>query len=131
MLSGFHLMYCDSRNTIDFSFSLTQFCPPSLKITIPKHNIKRKNNFFLNIYRREKLCFTEFSSRIYWNRSLVASGLFFLFTQSSKVYKFHWKMLRKSLFIKQTENEEWLLLSACFMAKFELVLVLTQENTFS
>ena len=40
-------------------------------------------------------------------------------------------MLRKRLFIKLTENEERLLLSASFMAKFELVLVLTQENDFS
>ena len=36
----------------------------------------------------------------------------------------------KNLFIKQTENER-LLLSASFIAKFELVFVLTQKNTFS
>ena len=29
------------------------------------------------------------------------------------------------------QDEKWLLLSASFMAKFELVLVLTQENAFS
>ena len=40
-------------------------------------------------------------------------------------------MLRKRLLMKLTENEERLLLSASFMAKFELVLVLTQENTFT
>ena len=38
-------------------------------------------------------------------------------------------MLRKSLFIKLTKDEEWLLLSASFSAK--LVLVLTQEIGFS
>ena len=40
-------------------------------------------------------------------------------------------MLRKRLFITQTENEEWLLLSASFTENFELALVLTQENAFS
>ena len=40
-------------------------------------------------------------------------------------------MLRKRLFVKLTENEKRLLLSASFAAKFELVLVLTQENAFS
>ena len=40
-------------------------------------------------------------------------------------------MLRKRLFMKLTGNEERFLLSANFMAKFELVLVLTQENAFS
>ena len=29
------------------------------------------------------------------------------------------------------QNEKWMFLSASFMAKFELFLVLTQENTFS
>ena len=42
-------------------------------------------------------------------------------------------MLRKRLFIKETENEEWFVLLASCVAKFELilVLVLTQENDFS
>ena len=39
-------------------------------------------------------------------------------------------MFRKRSFIKQKRNEEELLLSASFTEKFELVLVLTQENTF-
>ena len=99
---------------------------------IPKHNIKRKNNFFLNVNHGEKLCFTEFNTTwIYWNRILVASSLLFLFTQSNKFSKFNWHMLRKRLFVKLTENEKRLLLSASFTTKFELVLVLTQENAFS
>ena len=96
--AGFELAYRDLGN-IHFSFFTMQFFPPILKITIPKH-MKRKSNFFLNVNHREKLCFTEFSTRIYWNSSLVASGLFFLFTQSNKFYKFHWHGLRKRLFIK-------------------------------
>ena len=40
-------------------------------------------------------------------------------------------MLRKKLFIKLREYEERLLLPARFTAQFELVLVLTQENTLS
>ena len=100
--------------------------------TIPKHNVKTKKNFFLNVNHGEKLCFTEFNTtRIYWNRSFVASGLLFLFTQSNKFSKFNWHMLRKRLFIKLTENEERLLLSASLTTKFTLVLVLTQENAFS
>ena len=98
-LLGFELTSFDLGN-IHFSFFMTQFFPPSLKIMIPKHNIKRKNNFFLNINHREKLSFAEFITGIYWNRSLIASVLFFLFTQSNKVYKFHWHMLRKVLFTR-------------------------------
>ena len=129
--SGFELTYRFSGNTIHFSFFRTQFFPRSLKITIPKHNIKRKNNFLLNLNHKEKLCFTEFSTRIYWNRSLVASVFYFLFRQSKKFCKFYWHMLKKRLFIKWTDNEEWLLLSASCTAKLELVLVLIQESTFS
>ena len=55
MVAGFELMYRDSRNAIHFSFFMMQFFPPSLKITIPKHNIKRENNFFLNLNHKEKL----------------------------------------------------------------------------
>ena len=99
--------------------------------TIPKHNVKTKKNFFLNVNHGEKLCFTEFNTtRIYWNRSLVASGLLFLFTELNKFSKFNWHMLRKRLIIKLTENEKRLLPSATFTAKLELVLVLTQENVF-
>ena len=97
----FKLTYRDLGNSIHFLFFTTQFSPTSLKIMIPKHNIKRQKNLSLNVNHREKLCFTEFSNtRIYWNRGLVASGFFFLFTQSNKFYKFHWHMLRKRLFIK-------------------------------
>ena len=34
---------------------------------------------------REKLCFTQFSRVIYWNRSLAASDLFLMFTQSINI----------------------------------------------
>ena len=100
--------------------------------TIPKHNVKTKKNFFLNVNHGEKLCFTEFNTtRIYWNRSFVASGLLFLFTQSNKFSKFNWHMLSKRLFNQLTQNEERLLLSAGLTAKYQLVLVLTRENLFS
>ena len=91
--TGFKLTYGDSENSIHFLFFTMQFFPPSLKIVIPKHNIKWKRIFYFNF--REKLCFTDFSTRICWNRSLAASGLFFLFAQSNKFYKFHWHMLKK------------------------------------
>ena len=40
-------------------------------------------------------------------------------------------MLSKRLFNQLTQNEEQLLLSAGFTAKYQLVLVLTRENLFS
>ena len=40
--SGFELTYCNSGNTIHFSFFSMQFFPPSLKIAIPKYNIKKE-----------------------------------------------------------------------------------------
>ena len=45
--TGFELTYCGSGNSIHFSFFTMQFFPPSLKITIPKHNVKMKKNFLL------------------------------------------------------------------------------------
>ena len=101
--SGFELTYCDLGNMIHFSFFMVQFFLSNLKIVMPKHNIKMKNNFLVDFNHREKLYFTEFSRRICWNRSLVASSLFFFFTQSNKFDKFHWHILRKRLFIKLTE----------------------------
>ena len=103
-MRGFELKYRDSGNTIHFSFLTTQFFLPSQKITITKHNIKRKKNRFLNDNHRKKLCFTKFSTRTYWNKGLAASGLFYMLTQSSKFYKFHWHMLRKKI-IHQIDRE--------------------------
>ena len=42
-----------------------------------------------NDTHREKLCFTQFSTRIYWNRGLAVSDLFRVFTQSVKFYAVH------------------------------------------
>ena len=38
--------------------------------------------------QEEKLCFTKFSTRNYWNRSLTASDLFTMFMQSINLYCF-------------------------------------------
>ena len=54
-MSGFELTYCDSGNMIRFSFSALQFFPTSLKILIPKHNI-RKGNFFSLKEKQKLLC---------------------------------------------------------------------------
>ena len=35
---------------------------------------------------RRKLCFTQFSTRIYWNRSLTASDFFHIFTINYVIY---------------------------------------------
>ena len=44
----------------------------------------------------EKLCFTQFSTIIYWNGSLAASDLFPVFTQSIKLYTFHCHILKST-----------------------------------
>ena len=41
---------------------------------------------FFNSASREKLIFTQFSTKIYWNKSLAASNLFYMITQSIKFY---------------------------------------------
>ena len=46
-----------------------------------------------NSYPQGKLFFSPFSTRIYWNRSLAASALFPMFTQSIKLYTFHYHIL--------------------------------------
>ena len=40
-----------------------------------------------------KLCFTQLSWRVYWNRSLASSEPFHLFTQSINFYTFHCRTL--------------------------------------
>ena len=125
--TGFELTYRDSGNTIHFSFFTTQFFPPSLKVMIPKHNVKIKNNFYFNF--REKLCFTEFSKRICWNKSLAASGLFLLFHNQISSINFIDTCWEKG-YSSNRQKEEWLLLSAGLTAKFELLLVLTQVKYF-
>ena len=53
-------------------------------------------NEWANDTHREKLCFTRFSTRIDWNRSLSASDLFHTFTQSIKLYPFHCHILKST-----------------------------------
>ena len=95
--------------------------------------IKRKSMVtFLNDTHREKLM-TQSSARLI---EIEARLLLTFFTQSIMFCTFHCHTLKcrdgwKSWFIKETENE-WLLLSASFTAKFELVFILTQEkNSYS
>ena len=44
----------------------------------------------------EKQCFTQFSARIYLNRSLTASDFFHMFTWSMKLYTFYCHMLKSA-----------------------------------
>ena len=66
---------------------------------------------------------------------MAASDLFRMFTQSIKFYTLYYDIKEYRCFenvILQINSEnEWLLLSASFTAKFELDFVLTLENTFS
>ena len=55
---------------------------------------------------------------------------------SSYVYTFHYHLLKsidvlKNVIHQIDSKNEWLLLSACFTAKFGMVFVLTLENAFS
>ena len=43
-----------------------------------------------------KLCFTQFSKTIYWNRSLATSDLFPMFAQSINYYTFYCRILKKT-----------------------------------
>ena len=60
------------------------------------------------------------------NGRLADSDLFYMFTQPIKLYIFHYHVLKVQMFenvIHQIDSKnEWLLLSASFMAKFALVL---------
>ena len=78
---------------------------------------------------------TQFSTRVYWSRSMTASDFCHMCTQSIKFYTLNCHILKSKdvwlrWFIKQTEDEQFVL-SATFTAKFELAFVLTQEITFS
>ena len=55
----------------------------------------------------EELCFIQFSTRIYWNRSLAASDLFHMFTQSVKFSIFHteYRCLKKVIHEIDTKNK--------------------------
>ena len=87
-----------------------------------------------NNTHREKLSLTQFSKRfIEIEAWLLLTFFICLYDQLNSIH-FNCHILKstdvsKRLFIKETENE-WLLLSASFTTKFELVFVLTQENDF-
>ena len=65
---------------------------------------------------------------------MAASDYFRMFTQSIKLYTFHYHVLRvqclKNVIHQIDSKNEWLLLSASFTAKYWLVFVLTLENDF-
>ena len=49
---------------------------------------------YLNDNHREKLCFTYFSTRIYWNISLATSDLFHMFSLPIWFYTFYFHILK-------------------------------------
>ena len=68
-----------------------------------------------------------FHSIEYRNGWLAASDLFYMFTQSIKLYTFHYQYRCLKNVIHQIDSKNrWLLLSA----KFGLVFALTLENGF-
>ena len=88
-------------------------------------------NFSVNDTHREKLCFTQFITRM-----AAWLLLFHMFTQSIKFYTFRHYVLKKYRCLKNVIHQvdsknERLLFSASFTAKFGLVFVLTLENAFS
>ena len=93
--------------------------------------------FELSNTHREKLYFTQSTTKMFWNKTLAPPDLFHMFTQpifKKKLYTFHYHILKstdvwKRWFTNYAENK-WLFLSTSFTAKFELVFVLAQENAF-
>ena len=71
---------------------------------------------------------TMFYSVQYKNGCLAAYDLFRVFTQSIKFYTFHYHVQMKNVIHQIDSKNEWLLLSASFTAKLELVFALTLEN---
>ena len=67
-------------------------------------------------YSQGKLCFTRFSTRIYWNKSLAAPALFSVFTQSINFSILYCHKIKEYRCLKsaihQLEINKWLLLSA-------------------
>ena len=84
----------------------------------------------LMILTGKNLCFTEFSTKIYWNTRLVASDVFHMFIQLSSFSSIIIPMSENVIHQIESKNE-WLLISVTFTAQFELVFVLTLENSFS
>ena len=85
---------------------------------------------------QEKLCFTQFSTRIYGNTGLAVPDLFRMFTQSVNIYILYCHVIKECRCLKnaihQLERNEWLLLSAFQQGlQQKLVFVLTQEIVFS
>ena len=85
--------------------------------------------------------FTQFSTGMagwlvvhsihYRNDWLAASDLFDMFTQSIKIYTFHYQYRCLKNVIHQIDSKNGgLLLSASFTAKFGLIFVLTLENFY-
>ena len=67
---------------------------------------------FLRILTWKNLCFTEFSTKIHWNKRLTASDVFHMFTKSLSLFK-------KNVIHQIHSKNEWLLLSVTFAAKLE------------
>ena len=78
-----------------FLSKASKACGYGILILILKQRVENKNllqsfnSFNFNDTHKEKLCFTQFSKKIYWKISLAASDLFRMFTQSVKFYTFH------------------------------------------
>ena len=88
-----------------------------------------RSNYKLNDTHKERLILHTVQYRNGW---LAASDLFDMFTQSIKLYIFHYQYRWLKNVIHQIDSKNgWLLLSASFTAKFGLVFVLTLENAFS
>ena len=85
-----------------------------------------------NDAQREKLCFTQLSTRIAaW---LFLTFFIYLHNQLSSIYfiiTFSRVQMLKNVIHQIDSKNEWLLLSASFTAKCWLVFVLTLENSFS
>ena len=110
--------------------------PVSIFILVCNFSLWFTKVFLLTILTILLLCITQFRAGIYLNRGLAASYLVHIVTQSIKFYTFHCYISKGTdvstgWLINPWSNipkNERFLLSAGFTPKFELVVVLTQEN---
>ena len=85
---------------------------------------------------QEKLCLTQFSTKIYWNTSLASRDLFLMFKQSINFYILYCHIIKEYKCLKNViyhlERNEKLLFSTFQQGLWQkLVFLLTKENAFS
>ena len=115
---------------MQYSFPWRRFCVIKLWSVCFSNSKFLRHFMYITILTCKNMRFTQ---KIHWNTRLAASDVFHLFTQLilSSFNSIIVQMSEKRVIHQIYSKNEWLLLSATFTAKHELVFVLTFENAFS